>query len=163
MQTRKVLFLDIDGVVHRAFEPGESTIVSASLEELREERSDLFEWAGLLSDVLASHECDVIVHSSWRAYVPDDILRDCLGPLRRRFKGCTPRALSREASVLDVVRARRLSADSYMVLDDDAAEFEQLRHQIIVCTPERGVDDARVAAQLRGWLAARPAQQEGAA
>ena len=159
MQTFKVLFIDIDGVLHRAFGPGDLTIAGASLDELREERSDLFGWAGLLAEVLGRYECEVIVHSSWRAYVSDKTLRTCLGPLRRRFRGCTPRTLTREASVLEVVRSRRLSAHSYRVLDDDDAEFEHLRHQLIVCTPERGVDDARVVTQLRGWLAAGLAQQ----
>ena len=38
MQTFKVLFIEIDGVLHRAFGPCDLTIVGASLDELREER-----------------------------------------------------------------------------------------------------------------------------
>lgn len=153
MQTVKVLFIDIDGVLHRAFEPGELTIAGATLDELREERSDLFGWAGLLAQALGDHECDVVVHSSWLAYLSDNILGDCLGPLRRRFRGCTPRTLTREASILDAVLSRRLDLESYRVLDDDAGEFESLRSQLIVCNPVSGVNDSLVETQLRDWLA----------
>lgn len=52
MQTFKVLFVDIDGVLHRAFGPSDRTIASASLDELREQRSDLFGWVGLLAEAL---------------------------------------------------------------------------------------------------------------
>lgn len=152
MQVRKVLFVDIDGVLHRASELGELTIASASLAELREERLDLFEWASLLSDAIGDDECDLLVHSSWRAFVSDDTLRDCLGPLRRRFRGCTARSLTREASILDAVAARRFGAGAYRVLDDEPGEFESIRGQVIVCSPELGVNDARVAQQLRAWL-----------
>lgn len=152
MQTFKVLFIDIDGVLHRGFEPGELTVAGATLDELRQERADLFGWAGLLAAALGHHECEVIVHSSWRAYVSDNILRDCLGPLRRRLRGCTPRTLTREASIREVVRSRRLGAESYRVLDDDSSEFEDIRNQLIVCNPVSGVNDSLVLTQLRDWF-----------
>ena len=152
MAPRNVLFIDIDGVLHRSPGPGDLTIAMASLDELWEERVDLFEWAARLSDALGDDECDLLVHSSWRAFVSADVLRERLGPLRRRFRGCTARSLTREASVLDAVAARRLDAGSYRVLDDEPGEFESIRGQVIVCSPGIGVSDALVAQQLRAWL-----------
>ena len=39
---RRVLFLDFDGVLHRAQEPGELTIATTGLDELRSMQPDLF-------------------------------------------------------------------------------------------------------------------------
>lgn len=159
-----VLFVDIDGFLDRAFAAREWSDLAAPLDEWLDERSDLFEWAGLLEEALGPHQCDVIVRSSWRVFTSDESLRGYLGPLRHRFCGFTPWNWTREGSIREVVLSRRLGADSYrVVLDDDASDFEEFRHQIIFCAPERGEHDARVVGQLRGWLAARPAQQEGAA
>jgi len=39
---RRVNFLDFDGVLHRAQEPGELTIATTGLDELRSMQPDLF-------------------------------------------------------------------------------------------------------------------------
>ncbi len=162
IQTFKALFIDIDDILHRASEPGELTIAGASVDELREGHSDLFGWTGRLAEALGCHECETTIDLCWRAHVSDEILRGCLAPLGRRFRGCTPRTPTRETSILGVVRSRSLRSVSYRVLDDVAEEVERLRGQLIVCNPAFGVNDSKVMTQLRDWFAPWRAGTSGA-
>jgi hypothetical protein len=149
---RRVLFLDVDGVLHRAQEPGEVSIATAGLEELRAARPDLFGWVPHLARTLAGHPCDIVVHSSWRRYAPDAVLRDCLGGLGERFVGSSPRELTRELSVLRTAEIFGLGPTDYLVLDDHAPAFGSLKDRLVVCDPARGVSDPTVAAEVLAWL-----------
>ncbi len=68
---KRVLFLDIDGVLHRCHGSDEPTIATTPLCDLLELRPDLFGWAPNLADALGDLDCDIIIHSSWRRYLPD--------------------------------------------------------------------------------------------
>lgn len=149
----KVLFIDIDGVLHRCHEPGEPTIANTPLVDLLELRPDLFGWVPVLERLLAGTRCALFVHSSWRKYVHEDDLKTLLGPLRRRFRGCTPLSVvGREESILSMVASLKLSWDDYRVLDDTASSFKQIQTQLILCPGELGVSDIGVQEKLLSWL-----------
>jgi len=153
MTARRILFIDLDGVLHRVHKPDELTISTAGFEELLEERPDLFGWSHHLADALEGHRCDIIVHSSWRAYMPDSDLRavlpDCI---RHRFAGTTRRNVAREESILMASRALSLDDDEFLVVDDEPEQFETLRHRLVVCDPTAGVTTPGVVQAIATWL-----------
>lgn len=150
---KKVLFADFDGVLHRVFGPGELTIATAGFGELLEERPDLFGWSEFLAQTLDGHSCQLIVHSSWRAYMRESDLRAVLPPtLRKRFIGVTPVGVSREVSIQSVVRTIGLAPDEFLILDDDADAFRTLQERLVVCDPLRGVSDEAVRLRIHNWL-----------
>jgi len=91
------------------------------------------------------------VHSSWRRYVTDAVLQDCLGGLRERFVGSSPRELTRVLPVLRAVNVPRFDPGDYLVLDDYAPAFGSLMDCLVVCNPARGVSDPEVAAEILAW------------
>jgi hypothetical protein len=154
MRPQNVLFLDIDGVLHRAAYPGELTVATAGLAELLEERPDLCEWSQHLADSLDGHSCGIVVHSSWRAYLSSSAMRSFLpAPLRRRFLGTTPPELERESSILFAVRAMKLMDDEILVVDDEPELFSELRHRLVVCNPAMGLTTLGVTKAITTWLA----------
>jgi len=153
MNTKSVIFLDLDGVLHRAHHPGELTIATAGIEELLEERPDLFGWSHRLADALEGHRCDLIIHSSWRAYVPDSDLRAVLPScIRHRFAGTTRRNVVREESILMVARAMALDDEEFLVVDDESEQFHKLRHRLVVCDPAFGLTTPGVTMAISSWL-----------
>lgn len=63
------------------------------------------------------------VHSRWRYEHQDDGLRQLLGPFVGWFAGSAPR-IHREHALHAVLQANKGVVKSYLVLDDDAKEFE---------------------------------------
>jgi hypothetical protein len=153
MNTNSFIFLDLDGVLHRAHHPGELTIATAGIEELLEQRPDLFGWSHHLADALEGHRCDLIVHSSWRAYMPDTDLRAVLPScIRHRFAGTTRRNVAREDSILMAARAMALDDDAFLVVDDEPDQFETLRHRLVVCDPAAGLTTPGAIQEITDWL-----------
>ena len=162
MRPQNIVFLDLDGVLHRAPRPGELTIATAGISELLEERPDLCEWSQQLANALEGRACGIIVHSSWRAYMSDGAMRAFLpAPIRHRFLGATSSELGREASILHAVRAMKVMDEEFLVVDDDLEQFHELRHRLVVCDPEMGVTTPGVAKEITTWLSgprSRPVQ-----
>jgi hypothetical protein len=160
MMPRNILFLDLDGVLHRAPHAGELTIATSGIGELLEERPDLCQWSRQLADALEGHACGILVHSSWRAYVSSKALRSFLSaPIRQRFLGVTPPELEREQSIIFAVRAMGLSDEEIIVIDDEPEQFRELRHRLVVCDPELGLTTPGVKMEITTWLSsprARP-------
>ncbi len=154
MRPHNVIFLDIDGVLHRAPRPGDLTIATAGLSELSEERPDLGGWSRHLADALHGHACEIIVHSSWRAYMSESALRTFLpASIRHRFLGVTPPGHEREPSILSAASAMKLLDEELLVIDDELEHFHELRHRLVVCDPEMGLTTPGVAAEIAAWLA----------
>jgi hypothetical protein len=143
----KTLFLDIDGVLHPASQ-GDRVDPYAPVSDAIGKPA-LFCYAPLLANILPRHDVAVIVHSSWRRFTCEEDLRAMLGPLSRYFAGTTPGA-TRYEGIRWLVQQNKLT--NYRILDDEPSEFPQELRELILCDPERGIDDARVLAQLEAWL-----------
>lgn len=144
--TRRVLFVDFDGVLHptlvankpRADEP---VVVTT-----------LFGWLPVLIRWLSAHDdVVVVVHSTWRYTHDLDELRGVLGELGARVVGVTPRG-PRFDSILWWLDLNP-GVESYRILDDDPSEFPQPPPvELILCNPRAGVSDPAVLAALATWL-----------
>ena len=143
----KTLFLDIDGVLHPASH-GDRVDPYAPISDTIGKPA-LFCYAPLLADILAPHDVAVIVHSSWRRFTREEDLRVMLGPLARYFGGTTPGG-ARYEGIRWLVQENGLT--DYRILDDEPSEFPQELCELILCDPERGIEDSRVWAQLQAWL-----------
>lgn len=151
----RVLFCDIDGVLHSA-----SLIEGADLAGLAAQGADkllalgLFGLSQHLEQVLAGAGADdvmIAIHSSWRATVwAPPIMRRLLGPLGGRFHGFTSAKVPREASIIDL--CSRIGVDDHLILDDAGHEFRE-RSRLVVTDPLTGVDDPEVLARVREWAA----------
>jgi hypothetical protein len=153
VRPHNVLFLDIDGVLHRSAHPGELNIATAGLGELLKDRPDLCGWAQHLADALDGHACGIVVHSSWRAYLSSSALRSFLpAAIRHRFLGVTPPELERESSIHFSMRAMKLLDDEILVVDDEPESFRKLRHRLVVCNPAMGLTTLGVTKAIASWL-----------
>jgi len=144
--TVRVLFLDIDGVLHPAREPGQLG------------PSDLymvvgpFGWLPYLAKVLEPFpDVELVVHSTWRETFSLDELRDMLSELGTRSVDVAP-AGERHDAIQAWLRDRAVA--SYRILDDDASAFPSpTPAQLIICDPRRGVSADDVLQSLSAWLA----------
>lgn len=114
---KPVVFLDIDGVLH----PEDAAEIAVEGDEWRVSGESLFRWTPLLADLVADHEVDIVIHSTWRysyrlhelqAFFPDS--------LRSKIVGVT-RGSGRYESILDYVE--RHGIEIFIVLDDAVSEF----------------------------------------
>lgn len=139
-----ILFLDIDGVLHRV-------------------GGSLFEQVSRLESVLRDHpEVELVISSSWREDYPWDVLVEIFSPdIQPRVVGRTPVIDTpwppyprpvRHEEILQYLSTHGEDARSWLVLDDDALLFPPDCPQLIVCAPERGFD-AGAESVLRAALA----------
>lgn len=135
----RILFLDIDGIVHS----GESA----------DEPTEYWCWLPVLVELLAPHpDVVVVVHSSWRYEHTLTELRTVLGELGHRVIDATPRA-RRWESIEWWMSQNCRQVSSWRILDDAPEQFPNPPPpQLIVCDPGRGVSDPAVQAALRAWL-----------
>lgn len=144
----RVVFLAFDGVLH----PVSATSRFAPVVPLRNavQRAWLFRWAWILDELLVDHpEVEIVVHSNWRLMVLEDELQSMMGPLARRFIGCTPRA-PRWDSIAHVVQDNRLH--DYRILDALPRAFPLGLPELIACDPEAGLQAYPVRQQIQSWL-----------
>lgn len=151
----KVLFIDIDGVLH---DPAKVSGLSASNwpADLAcfAQQQGLFCFAPHLASVLQEHpEVMVIVHSNWREHVSNALLRQLLGPLAPFYEGVTGDG-ARHQRILNFVE--RMGGADYRIVDDDVTAFPDDCPELIACDPSRGVSDLDVLAQVAAWCRARP-------
>ncbi|NEX63997.1 HAD domain-containing protein [Noviherbaspirillum galbum] len=156
----RVIFLDVDGVLHPA-----SAAIRFSLAGSPRANAQalwLFRWAWILDELLAPYpDVGIIVHSDWRLFLSSGELQSLLGPLGRRFIGVTPRG-PRPESVAAVLETA--DVEDHLVLEAGIDNAVQSSCQVR-CDPMAGLQDFRVQARIRAWLAtgdARLAQASGA-
>ncbi|MFC0695593.1 HAD domain-containing protein [Paraburkholderia humisilvae] len=157
--TRKVLFVDIDGVLHR----GNSYVAGKRIVSGAPSSIKLFEYLPVLDELLSSYpDIDVVLSSDWAyrfgveptlAMLPDSLLRK--RATAATYQGCEfdeflwP-MLSRGAQVLDYVR--RHSLDRWLAVDDRRDGFETCRERLVHCQSECGLGDRAVVELLRRRL-----------
>jgi hypothetical protein len=134
-----LLSLDFDGVLHpldAAYAVNDSRLPARQLFAV-----GLFCHCQALEDLLERHDSvELIVHSSWRFNDSPNRMRELLGPLGHRLRAVTPSQIQdREASILDVLRRRRVPRSALVVLDDQAELFRELRNLVVACPPAKGV------------------------
>lgn len=160
----RVVFTDFDGVFHPASAATDlkrSAIQAASAEELH--ARGLFVHAHLLGSALQgawdTDEIRVVVHSSWRSHFRDDELRAFLPELAPWFLGTVGFAtLSRDAAILKWLEMTGSRVSDYLVLDDSPRLFAGGTDRwanLVLCEPERGLDDPRVREELKKFISGR--------
>lgn len=145
----RVLFIDVDGVLHPGKVPGSLGPTAAYM------RVGPLGWLAGLAELLAPYpDVGVVVHSSWRLTYSLDELREMLVELGERPIDVTPPG-ERFPSILAWLQTH--SSTSFLILDDDAGEFPRpAPAQLLVCNPTSGVTDPRIRAAIELWLLRRP-------
>lgn len=138
MSSRQVLFLDVDGVLHRgsSYRRGNDVVSGAA------GRIELFEFAPVLDELLQPYpSVEIVFSSDWALALGVDYTRDKLpcASLRRRvvgaaYQGCQFDAqlwpmLTRGGQVLDYVQ--RHSLLRWLAIDDRRDGFEGHRERLI--------------------------------
>lgn len=139
--TRNLLFLDFDGVLH-------PTLCTSS---------SYFCEAGRLGSLIRDSDTDLklVISSSWRFHHTMKKLRGFLPPeLSRLVVGVTPSVTpgkhQRYREIKGFLKSYR-SAPDWRALDDSAFEFPIPCPQLILCNGRIGMDD-RIVSEIRGWL-----------
>ena len=135
----RVLFLDFDGVLHRA---------GNGLEDV----GPTFVWLPLLAAILVGHPDVVIaVHSTWRYQYTLEELRELLVGLERHVVTTVPRGPRREA--IPWFLQMHPQVVTHLILDDDAREFgETPPEELVLCNPALGLTTPGVLAAVSAWL-----------
>lgn len=159
MTARKVLFLDIDGVLHRGIARRSGNGVVSSAPGVVE----LFEYAPALDELLQPYpDVEIVLSSDWALVVGIEFTRNAIPSqlLRDRIVGATYEgsifnayfwfAVPRGDQVLDYVS--RNSPLAWLAVDDRVDGFAAHRHQLIHCETDVGLGDPAVVEQLRDRL-----------
>lgn len=137
-QVMRIIFLDIDGVLH-PFDEGDNP-------------AGWLRWVPVLEALLVNApDVKLVVHSTWRYMYSDDELCALLGPLSDRFIGCAPR-VARGDAIEMVLQANKASLTAYLVLDDDRTEFTTSRLNVQFCDPKLGISAQETQAAIYAWL-----------
>ncbi|WP_080439567.1 HAD domain-containing protein [Burkholderia ubonensis] len=161
MSKRQILFLDIDGVLHR----GSSYVAGRSIVSSAPGHIELFEYLPVLDDALSSYpDVSVVLSSDWAfRFGVDYTCSQLPSPsLRARVIGATYHGcefdeqlwpmLSRGAQVLDYVRRQGRDALEWIAIDDRSDGFENCRERLVHCQSEYGLGDPAVVELLRRRL-----------
>ncbi len=135
----RVLFVDIDGVLHPAGD---------ALEDV----GPKFVWLPLLAELLAPYP-DVIIaiHSTWRYDHTQEELLELFAPLGKRSVVTVPRGPRYEA--INWFLQMNQGVTSYRILDDAPKEFgAEPPQQLVVCRSKMGLTTEGVIEQLQEWL-----------
>lgn len=151
MSKRKILFLDFDGVLHPL-----SALIGFEMRMKREDAvkfGRLFRWTWILEELLENSNVEIFVHSSWRQFLKHPEIRQHLGPVAHRFRGCTESSIGRWDGIQKLVKELRLFPDEWIILDDRQSEFpDAMPPQLILCDSNLGVWDACVRGKIVNWL-----------
>ncbi|MBO7825947.1 HAD domain-containing protein [Burkholderia pseudomallei] len=159
MNDRQLLFLDIDGVLHR----GNSYVVGSRIVSSAPGRIELFEYVHILDGLLSPYpSVQIVLSSDWayrfgveytRSQLPSPSLQARV--IGATYEGCEfderlwP-ILSRGAQVLDFVR--RQAPVSWIAIDDRKDGFENCMEKLVHCQSECGLGDPSVVELLRSRL-----------
>lgn len=139
--SKKILFLDFDGVLHAVSGP------AASMRE--------FVWLPILKEILFGQGHDqvrVVIHASYRRATPADFLRQRLGFDETQCLGVTNPRMDRWPSIQDWLQQNPW-VESYRILDDQEMEFPSPPPpELILCDSRRGLTDLRVQDLLKEWI-----------
>ena len=155
---RSVLFLDIDGVLHRGIARRSGNCVMSSAPNIK-----LFEYATVLDDLLGPYpDVEIVLSTDWSLVFGTELTRNAIPSLglRNRIIGATfdgftldPivwSVLPRGAQVLDYVR--RNEPLRWLAVDDRADGFEAHRQRLVQCQTDVGLGDSAVVEQFRERL-----------
>ncbi|MGF6976577.1 hypothetical protein QFZ94_005027 [Paraburkholderia sp. JPY465] len=155
---RNVVFLDIDGVLHRGIARRSGNRVMSSAPNIK-----LFEYAAVLDDLLRPYpDVEIVLSSDWSIVFGTELTRNTIPSpgLRDRIIGATfdgftldPivwSVLPRGGQVLDYVR--RNEPLRWLAVDDRTDGFEAHRHRLVHCQTEVGLGDSAVVEQFRERL-----------
>jgi hypothetical protein len=160
----RIVFIDFDGVMHpasAAVDLKRSFIQQASPAELR--ARGLFVYTRILAEALKgahdSAELRVVVHSSWRSNFRDDEIRRVIPELEPWLLGTVGfPTLARDAAIMKWLEMMGDKVSDFLVLDDvpqlfagGAAKWANL----VLCAPEKGLDEPRVQEELKKFLTGR--------
>lgn len=148
---KKILFFDIDGVLHPlgiAFENGDGAIY-CDPPHLR------FVWAPILMTLLAQRpDVFLVCHSTWRRNYTLPALGAMLpSDLAARLIGLTDPNLDRLPSIQAYVEDHRIAHDCYVIIDDDPAAFPVAPEQLVLVSSRTGISAEVAQAALRSALA----------
>ncbi|MEX3999799.1 HAD domain-containing protein [Paraburkholderia sp. EG285A] len=159
MTARKILFLDIDGVLHRGIARRSGDRVVSSAPGVIE----LFEFAPVLDELLRPYpDIEIVLSSDWALVLGIEFTRNAIPSrlLRGRIVGATYEGsifnayfwsvVPRGDQVLDYVS--RHSPMTWLAVDDRADGFAAHRHQLIHCETDVGLGDPAVVEQFRDRL-----------
>lgn len=157
-QMRRVLFLDIDGVLHRGIARRSGNRVMSSAPNIK-----LFEYAAVLDDLLSPYpDVEIVLSSDWSMVFGTELTRNAIPSpsLQSRivgatFDGCTLNplvwpVLTRGAQVLDYVG--RNEPLRWLAVDDRADGFEAHRQRLVQCQTDVGLGDSAVVDRFRERL-----------
>lgn len=141
-----MIFLDFDGVLHPAeylrFDEIDGELVLGS--DVR------FCWAGVLWNLIKDHDCDLVIHSSWRTSFDLKEIREMLPQdLRSRVRDVTGDG-ARYTSIMEYVAVHQLC--KYLILDDAPEEFPLGLQALVGCNPERGIGSPGVQDRIVRFL-----------
>ena len=152
------LFLDFDGVLHpdNVYREGRRVV-------LRADGFRLFEWVGILDDLLAPYPTlQIILSTSWVHVLGFDVAYSQLAEaLRRRVVGATwhqtvPRRwdnLTRYAQIQHAIQRHRLTR--WLAIDDDGAGWATEHREHLVLTDSLlGIGESAAQEELREKLKA---------
>lgn len=159
MTARKVLFLDIDGVLHRGIARRSGDRVVSSAPGVIE----LFEFAPVLDELLRPYpEVEIVLSSDWALVLGIEFTQNAIPSplLRDRIIGATYEgsifnsyfwfAVPRGDQVLDYVS--RHSPMTWLAVDDRKDGFESCRDRLVHCQTDAGLGDPVVVEQFRDRL-----------
>ena len=159
MERRRVLFLDIDGVLHR----GNSYVVGDRIVSSAPGSIALFEYAVVLERVLRPYpQAEIVLSSDWAYRFGVDYTREMLPSqsLRERVTGATYQGclfderfwpmLSRGQQVLDYVR--RHAPLTWIAIDDRKDGFDAHWERLVHTQSDSGLGDPGVVEVLRRKL-----------
>jgi hypothetical protein len=147
----RVLFLDIDGVLHGERLEPTGRVSSTGKPIVRYVPPDrTFEWLHHLVDCLEGSDVRIVVHSTWRKRRSLEELRALLGPLGSRLLGVTDG--DARWRPIQAWLASHPEVLNYRILDDAPAEFPSYAlPMLIACDPTSGVSDPLVQGVLIAW------------
>ena len=135
--SKKVIFLDFDGVLHPTHHG------SALLSQLP-----------LLESAIESHDCALVISSSWRFHMEmEDLKKLFSSSVRNKFVGVTGDAYIGAYARFHEIHAYVLQhgVKDWRALDDSYWEFPQDCSQLIRCNPNTGLTQREVKI-LSEWL-----------
>jgi hypothetical protein len=155
---RSVLFLDIDGVLHRGIARRSGNRVMSSSPDIK-----LFEYVPVLDDLLSPYpDIEVVLSSDWSLVFGTEATCKVMpsSGVQERVVGATYDGcdfdsrlwpmLTRGEQVLDYVRRNRPLR--WLAVDDRADGFEAVRNRLVHCQTDVGLGDQAVVEQFRERL-----------
>ncbi|WP_442808840.1 HAD domain-containing protein [Trinickia soli] len=164
MSQRQILFLDIDGVLHR----GNSYVAGSRIVSSAPDHIELFEYVQILVDLLSPYpELPIVLSSDWAYRFGVDYVRSnlpspslCARLVGATYQGCECDEqfwpmLSRGAQIQDYVRRQGRERLEWLAIDDRSDGFESCRERLVHCQSECGLGDPAVVELLRRRLRER--------